>query len=268
MNVNCVVLPGQIIGKVLAINLAALFVYMSLFFLVAKWRKRLDTVDIAWGLGFIMVAWIAAYERTEFHSIVIAVLVSLWGLRLAVHILRRAKLKGEDPRYVELTKKWKGNVWLRAYFSIFLLQGLLIAIVSLPIVTATGLALEGWEWLTIAGAIVWLAGFAIESIADMQLASYLRLSKSKRPKVLKTGLWRFSRHPNYFGEIVQWFGIAVIALQASWGWIGLAGPLLLTILILFVSGIPPIEKRRAKDAAYRSYQKHTSKLILLPPKKS
>jgi steroid 5-alpha reductase family enzyme len=143
---------------------------------------------------------------------------------------------------------------------------LLIGIIGLPIMAATGQVLDGWAWLTYAGAAIWIAGFITETIADRQLGAYIRLSK--RPKVLQTGLWRYSRHPNYFGEVVQWWGIAVIALQASYGWIGLIGPAVLTLLILFVSGIPPIEKRRAKDAAYRTYQKQTSAFIPLPPKKS
>lgn len=248
------------------INAALLLAYMSLWFVAARLRKRLDTVDIAWGLGFVVVAWASALLRHSTRSWVIAVLVSIWGLRLASHIYRRAKTKKEDPRYEDLARKWKGNFWLRAYLSIFLLQGLLIWVVSLPIVMATNHQLRDWSWLTVAGGLVWLTGFVIEAVADRQLAGYLRLPK--KPKVLQKGLWKYSRHPNYFGELTQWWGIGIIALQAHRGWIGLLGPAVLSVLIVFVSGIPPIEKRRAKDPAYRAYQKKTSPLILLPQKKS
>jgi steroid 5-alpha reductase family enzyme len=264
--VNCLPLPSEIVGTLLLLNAGLLFVYMTSWFIAARLRKRLDTVDIAWGLGFVVVAWVSALLRHSTRSWVIAVLVSIWGVRLASHIYRRAKTKQEDPRYEALARKWKGNFWLRAYVSIFLLQGLLILIVSIPIVMATNHQYRDWSWLTIAGGLVWLIGFAIEATADRQLAAYSRLTK--RPKVLQKGLWKYSRHPNYFGELIQWWGIGIIALQTHHGWIGLFGPLVLSILIVFVSGIPPIERRRAKDLAYRAYQKKTSPLILLPQKKS
>lgn len=264
--VTCLPLPAEIVSRILAVNAALLFVYMTFWFIAARLRKRLDTVDIAWGLGFVLVAWSAALQRHSTRSWVIAGLVTIWGVRLATHIYRRSKTKKEDPRYEELARKWKGNFWLRAYGSIFLLQGFLILIVSLPVVMATNHQLHGWAWLTILGAVVWLKGFVIEALADRQLAQYLRVKD--RPKVLQTGLWKYSRHPNYFGELLQWWGVGIIALQARHGWVGLTGPLVLSILIVFVSGIPPIEKRRAKDAAYRAYQKKTSPLILWPQKKT
>jgi steroid 5-alpha reductase family enzyme len=196
---------------------------------------------------------------------VIAVLVTLWGLRLATHIALRARKGKPDPRYQEITKKWKGNYWLRAYYSIFLTQGLLMLIVATPIYFASGLANDSLKFLIYAGGIIWTAGFIIEAVADQQLARFLKLKN--RPKVLKTGLWKYSRHPNYFGELTQWWGIGVIALSAEHGYLGLIGPLFISYLIVFVSGIPPIEKRRQKDAEYKKYQKTTSSLIPLPPKK-
>ena len=137
-------------------------------------------------------------------------------------------------------------------------------IVGLPIFTAAGKPINGLAWLTFVGAAVWLSGFIFEAVSDRQLAEFLRLKN--RPKVLKTGLWRYSRHPKYFGELVQWWAIGIIACQASWGWLGLIGPALISHLIINVSGIPPIERRRIKDPEYKQYQKETSPLIPLPPK--
>lgn len=252
------------IARALWINAVLIFVYMTLWFVAARTKKRLDTVDTAWGLGFVVLAWSIVVQHASVRSVVIALLVSIWGVRLASHIYLRSKKRGDDPRYVELSKKWKGNFWLRAYVSIFLLQGALIWVVSLPIVMAGDRVLDGLSWLTLEGIALWVLGFLCEAFADYQLTLYLR--KSKRPKVLDTGLWRYSRHPNYFGELVQWWAIAVIAMQTSSGLFGLIGPLVLSLLIVFVSGIPPIEKRRAKDAAYRAYQQKTSSLIPWPPK--
>lgn len=237
---------------------------MTLCFMVARSRRRLDTVDTAWGLGFVIVAWSAVLQQPSTRSLVITLLVSVWGVRLSSHIWRRNQGREDDPRYGELSAKWHGNFWLRAYFSIFLLQGALVWLVSLPVVVAVGHQLPGLGWLTIAGGLIWLAGFAVEAIADYQLSAFL--GHEKHPKVLRTGLWRYSRHPNYFGELTQWWGIGLIALQASYGWTGLIGPLCLTILIIFVSGIPPIERRRQKDPEYRAYQRQTSPLIPLPPR--
>lgn len=252
------------IDRTLFVNAALLLVYMSLAFGVARTRRRLDTVDTAWGLGFVLVTWLTYVRQPSSRSLLLALLVTVWGLRLANHIWQRARKRGDDPRYAELTQKWQGNLWRRAYLSIFLLQGALIWVVSLPIVTATGHQLNGLGWLSAAGALVWLLGFTIEATADRQLSTFL--FQKDRPKVLQTGLWHYSRHPNYFGELAQWWGIGVIACQASYGWLGLAGPLTLSWLIIFVSGIPPIEKRRQKDPEYQAYQRRTSALVPLPPR--
>jgi steroid 5-alpha reductase family enzyme len=261
---NCIPLPASIVGRLLVINAALLLVYMTIWFLVAHKRKRIDTVDTAWGLAFVLVAWATVIGRATTQTILIAILVSIWGVRLASHIYRRARRHGEDRRYQELRSKWKGNVWLRAYVSIFLLQGLLVWIVSLSVVMATNRSLSGLWWLSVVGGLVWFGGFIIETMADHQLRVFL--SKKDHPKVLRTGLWRYSRHPNYFGELTQWWGIGIIAAQVKYGWIGLLGPLALSILIIYISGIPPIEKRRAKDPEYRHYQRQTSVLLPWPPR--
>jgi len=260
---NCVPLSFVATGRLLAVSAGLLLAYMTLAWLIAKGRRRLDTVDIAWGLGFLLVAWSVVLQESNRRTLLVAALVSIWGLRLAYHIGRRSlRSPQDDPRYTELSQKWQGNKWLRAYVSIFLLQGALVLLVGLPISLVARRPLNGWSWLVWVGAAVWLIGFVFEAIADRQLARFIR--QADHPKVLSSGLWRYSRHPNYFGELVQWWGIGIIALQASWGWLGLLGPLMLTGLILFVSGIPPIEKRRAKDAEYRRYQRQTSPLLPLP----
>ncbi len=238
---------------------------MSLGFELAYFRRRLDTVDAAWGLGFVLVGLLVELRAPSFRSFVIFVLVSVWGIRLSSHIWRRNQGKLEDdPRYRELAAKWRGNFWQRAYFSIFLMQGALVWVVGLPVVMASNQPLSGLDWLTVIGTLVWLAGFSIETVADRQLRTFL--ARKNHPKILQAGLWRFSRHPNYFGELTQWWGIGLIALQASFGWIGLLGPLTLSYLIIFVSGLPPIERRHRDDPEYQKYKDRTSALIPLPPR--
>ena len=253
------------VGRILLVNLGLLAGFMSLAFLVAKSRNRFDTVDTCWGLGFILAAWSVELQQPSKRSLLVAVLVSVWGFRLASHIYRRSQKKGDDPRYQEIVSKWQGNIWPRAYVSIFLVQAALIWIVSLPIVMISNYEISGLRWLIWLGALGWLAGFAIEVISDRQLRNFLKMKD--RPKVLQTGLWRYSRHPNYAGELKLWWGIGIIGLADSWGWLGLIGPLTISYLIIFVSGIPPIERRRAKEPDYQAYKRRTSPLLLLPPRK-
>ncbi|HEY1063956.1 MAG TPA: DUF1295 domain-containing protein [Candidatus Saccharimonadales bacterium] len=246
----------------LAWNAAALLIYMTIAFVWAYQRKRLDTVDAAWGGGFVVAAWLVAGLELEFRTVLIAVLVDLWAIRLTHHLLNRVISKPkDDERYTEIAQKWnKKYFWPRAYVSVFLLQGLLILLISLPVVTAAGTTLDWAPALAVLGTVVWVKGFVVEAVADKQLRDFMGDKKNKG-KVLQTGLWRRSRHPNYLGEVTQWFGIAIIACGASWGWVGLLGPVGLMLLIRFVSGVPPIEKHKANDAEYRAYMQRTNAIL-------
>jgi len=252
-------------SHLLLVNAGAILVYMTLWFFVAKKRDRLDTVDSAWGSGFVVAAWAVALQEPSGRSVLIAGLITLWSSRLTSHLAKRTLTKSEDPRYVELAKKWQGSKWVRAYFSIFLLQGLLVWVISLPTVFAVSKQAVKPDLVMTLAIVLWAIGFAIESLADRQLANFLSQPKNKG-KTMQSGLWRYSRHPNFFGELTQWWAIGLIALQGDHGWIGLIGPLVLSILIIFVSGIPPIEKRREGNAEYQAYKRRTSSLIPLPPR--
>lgn len=240
-------------------------VYMTAWFLVSRTLKRLDVADTAWGGGFIVIATTCLIARPGWRSAAIWALVMVWGIRLAIHIWRRNAFKGPDKRYEELSAKWpRQNFWRRAYVSIFITQALLIFVVSLPIMIASGanhrLGLTGG--LAIA---MWVFGFLFEAVSDRQLAHFLALPQN-RGKLLMSGLWKYSRHPNYFGELTQWWALALLALGSSASWAAFVGPALLTYLILFVSGVPPVEKRHAQRPGYEGYKKRTSLIIPLPPK--
>ncbi len=238
---------------------------MSLWFIAAKIRSRLDTVDNAWAGGFLAIAIATQVSHSNTISRLILPLVLIWAIRLTSHIASRNAKRPEDPRYVEIAKKWKGNLWLRAYFSIFLLQGVLIWIIALPISLGGRAPVRPHSgWLTI-GVIIWLTGMVIESLADRQLKRYLA-AKPAKSDVLDTGLWHYSRHPNYFGEILLWYGIAIITCAASYGWIGLLGPTVLYLTIRYASGVPPIENKRKNNPAYQAYARRTSVLLPLPPR--
>jgi steroid 5-alpha reductase family enzyme len=251
----------QLISKAMIV----LLVYMSIWFAIAKARKQLNLVDVAWGGGFVLVAWMVAFDQPSARSLLIAILVSFWGLRIVNHLARRVFTQGEDPRYQEISRKWGQAFWARAYLSIFILQGGLILLVGLPVIMATGEQNADLAVLSVLGTALWFAGFTIESLADRQLRKFLA-NPDNKGKVMDQGLWRYSRHPNYFGELTQWWAIGLIALQVQNGWIGLLGPLTLTVLIVFISGIPPIERKKKSDPEYAAYMRRTSPLVLWFPK--
>lgn len=253
--------------RLLAINLLVITVYMSIWFVLSLSKKRLDLVDTAWGGGFIVIAYGCFLHNPSFYTLLTALLVAAWGARLMLHIYRRNRDKDNDPRYEALSAKWAAQTfWLRAYVSIFLLQGVLIVLISLPV---TVLALPGSHHhplLVALGVIVWFAGVSVETAADAQLSRFLR-QRTADQKVMDKGLWGLSRHPNYFGEVLGWWGIGIIAIGAPYSLLAWLGPLTITYLIVYVSGIPPLEKRKKDDPAYQAYAARTSRFIPLPPKK-
>lgn len=249
-----------------------LALYMTTWFLVSQIRKRNDLADIAWGLGFVVVALFGISLNTQRStaSIVPVILTAIWGIRLATHIYLRNKNKSEDFRYAAWRKQWGKWFILRSLLQVFLLQGLLLLLVVQPVLITSALAKEITvsSWF-IAGFIVWFFGFFFEAVGDWQLRVFLKKASSKG-KIMDQGLWKYTRHPNYFGEVTQWWGLWLICcasdVTTSLKLIGAAGPLSITVLILFVSGIPLLEKKYADNKQYQAYAKKTSKFIPLDPK--
>jgi len=254
-------------GFVFALGLALVVgTYMTLWYGLASYAKRLDLVDIAWGLGFVLVAWVSLAIRGNFGTLqlVSASLVTLWGVRLAVHIGRRNLRKPEeDHRYQAMRKKW-GTKTYKAFINVFLLQGLLLCLVSLPMlaIAFSSHTIPAWSYL---GLGIWVAGIVFEALADWQLAKFLQRRPPKSHAIMDHGLWKYSRHPNYFGEIITWWGAALVALSVG-GWWGVFGAVLITVLIVKVSGLPPLEKHYEGNPAYATYRERTSVLIPLPPR--
>lgn len=244
---------------------AALLVYMVAAFAVAYKRKRLDTVDIAWGGAYLVAASLIAGLEPKPATYVVLALVLVWSIRLVNHLASRILGSDhDDPRYSKIAAGWPQKLyWLKAFTNIFLLQGLLAFLVGLPIIFAAGEPLSFAAPVIVIGVIVWLVGFVIETVADHQMKVFKSKPKNKG-KVLQTGLWSRSRHPNYLGEITQWYGIGIVACSAAFGWIGLLGPLLLNMLIRFISGVPPIERRKKDDPSYQQYSKKTWPILPKP----
>ena len=246
---------------------AAVLIYMSLWFIVSLLLKRNDVADVAWGGGFIaaamatLVSWGAAMDR----ALLVVALVVIWGLRLSLHIGLRNRGKGEDARYRKWRDEWGRYVVLRSFFQIFILQGLLLLVISLPVIRAITAPDTPLALIDLLGASVWLVGFLFEAVGDWQLQQYKK-DPANKGKVITTGLWRYSRHPNYFGEVTLWWGVFLIALAVPGGWMTIIGPITITGLILGVSGIPMLEKKYEGNAEFDEYKRRTSAFFPLPPK--
>jgi steroid 5-alpha reductase family enzyme len=243
-------------------------IFFNVLFILALKLRDNSIVDIGWGVGFIfvMIVTLVYSGRLEPRQVLVGVLVLIWGLRLAIRIYRRNRGKGEDFRYKKWREDW-GEHWRRhAYVFVFVGQGAMMLLISIPIMLVNTYAGSALGWLDLLGVLVWLLGFYFESMGDHQLDRFLK-EPSNRGKVLDTGLWRYTRHPNYFGEVMQWWGVYVIALSIPWGWLGVVGPITITVLIVAYSGIPLLEKTMKKNPAYVKYAKRTSVFFPLPPKK-
>ena len=254
-------------GLLLSSALAVL-AYMTLLFIIALARRDNSLADLGWGLGFILVAALSFVREpgpTPRRVLVLA-LVALWGLRLAGHIFLRGRKRGEDFRYAKWRKDWGRWFVPRSYLQVFLLQGALLLVISTPVLIVQHSTRAGLTLLDAAGAAVWITGFVFESVGDAQLRRFKR-DPANRGRIMTTGLWAYSRHPNYFGEATMWWGIFLIGLSVPGGWAGAAGPAVLTFLLLRVSGIPPLEKRYAGDPEFAAYACVTSRFLPRPPRR-
>lgn len=246
-----------------------LLLYVSVLFICSVIFKRNDVADIGWGIGILIVALVSYSEQLTptLTSKILVLLVGVWAVRLSVRIFIRNRKKGEDERYKTWREMWGNMFYVRSFFQVYLLQGALMMLVGYAVIHATvyGLTEIHTLWLLV-GVSVWLFGFLFEVISDYQLDAFLKREENKG-QLMTQGLWKYSRHPNYFGEVVLWWGIWCIVLPLPFGFIAVVSPLTITYLILKVSGIPMVEKHMSHYIEFQSYKERTSAFIPLPPKK-
>lgn len=252
----------------IAYSALAIIFYMTIIFIIALIQKDNSVVDIAWGLGFILVAILTflLHQGFVFRHVLVTILVIIWGTRLAIHIAVRNIGRGEDYRYAQWRRDWGKWFFLRSFFQIFMLQGLFLLIISSSIILVNHSSETGMTFLDIMGAILWLTGFFFEATGDYQLLRFKRIKENKG-KIMTKGLWKYTRHPNYFGETLIWWGIFIIALSVKNGWIAIVSPLLITFLLLKVSGVVMLEKKYRKNRDFEGYAKRTNAFFPWFPKK-
>ncbi len=246
---------------------SVIFIFVTLLFILSLIVGRNDIADIAWGVGVMSVGFTAAsVYGVSGLSFVVLLLATIWGTRLAVRIFLRNVRKSEDVRYKIWRDTWGKWFYPRSYLQVYLLQGFLMLLVGYPLLHAVlygnGTALGP---LAVFGIIVWTMGFVFEVIGDYQLDAYLKLAVKPTP-VMESGLWKYTRHPNYFGEVTMWWGIWLMIAMTPVSYVALIGPLTISFLILKVSGIPMLEKRFEGNADFEAYKKRTSAFFPLPPR--
>lgn len=246
----------------------AVWAYMTAWFLAALVKKNNSLADTAWGPGFILVAGLtlALGRNLAPRRVLVTALVIIWGGRLAAHVFARNRKKGEDFRYAAWRAKWGRWFVLRSYLQVFLLQGLFLLVISGPVALINSTPQTGLGWRDLAGGVLWLLGFVFEAAADAELARF-KHAPGPKGRIMTEGLWRYSRHPNYFGEALMWWGIFVLALGSKGGWTSVASPLLITFLLRFVSGVPMLERKYRGNPEFQAYARKTNAFLPWFPKK-
>ncbi len=244
-------------------GMSAVLVAMLILWMLSLRLRDASIVDGAWGLGFVLSAWIfraLGPEAGPRHWLLLT-LVTIWGVRLSGYILYRNHGRGEDRRYAEMRAHHGRRFWWVSLFTVFGFQSLLIGLISLPLLAVQTNQASALGWTDYVGGFLWLVGFAFEAGGDAQLAKF-KANEENRGKVMDRGFWRYTRHPNYFGDALQWWGFWVIALGSSWGAWTVVSPMVMTLFLVQVSGVALLEKDIAeRRPGYRRYVETTSAFV-------
>lgn len=244
----------------LGISLAIVIGFMFLLWIVYVFKQNMSIMDIGWCTSFILstLVYFALGDGYFWRRLLVLLIVSIWALRLAAYLIQRFHFQ-DDLRYQQLVKSWNPQHIRLKVLALFLLQGFLVIILSLPFALMSRNILPFFSTGEIFGLLIWMGGVLGESIADEQLLHF-KQDPTHAGKVLDKGLWRYSRHPNYFFEWVIWIAYFVMAISSPGGWLAILSPMIMLYFLLAVSGVPMAEQEalQTKGEAYRTYQRHTS----------
>jgi steroid 5-alpha reductase family enzyme len=249
-----------------ALAIAAL---MLATWVVSILLKNASIVDVVWGLGFVVVAWVVRLSESgdAARQNLLVALVTVWGLRLAGYLFWRNHGKGEDFRYRAMRKHWGARFPLVSLVTVFALQGVLMWIVSIGVQLGQVSDSTPLGPLAVVGVVVWLVGLTFEAVGDTQLARF-KADPANEGKVMDRGLWRYTRHPNYFGDACVWWGIGIVAAESGLGAWGLLGSAVMTVLLVRVSGVALLERSLSKrKPEYAEYVRRTSAFVPRPPRR-
>ncbi len=247
---------------------------LVLVIVVATWVASVvltdaSIIDVVWGAGFVAIAVVSALtgDGDGDRSILLVAMVGVWGLRLAGYLWWRNHGRGEDPRYQAMRRRAGDNFAAKSLITVFGLQGLLMWIVSLPVQLAmTPVSPRGLGPLAFLGVALWGVGFFFEVVGDAQLARF-RADPASADRVMDRGLWRYTRHPNYFGDLCVWWGVFLVAAETTDSRYGVVGPIVMSILLMQVSGVPLLERSiRRRRPGYEEYAARTSRFFPRPPR--
>ena len=246
-----------------------ILVYFTLFFIIGTMIKNNSIVDIGWGIGFVIVAWYVYLTDTSTNigQLLMTFFISIWGLRLFYYIAKRNIGKPEDFRYVAFRKAWGKWVIPRSFLQVYLLQGFFLTLISISVILVSRINCIVEPMVLVPGILVWIIGFLFEAIGDYQLTLFLS-NPNNKGKLMTTGLWNYTRHPNYFGEATMWWGIFLLAIASGASFLSIISPLTITLLLLFVSGVPLLEKSMKKKPGFEVYSKRTRIFFPWFPKKN
>ncbi len=252
-----------------AVSFVVLVVLQAGTFAIGRRIGRYNVVDVSWGIGFVLVAAVAAVlgDGDPVRRWLLLLLAGIWGVRLSWHMYRKSKGKGEDPRYVELLDRAGGGTAM-VVRKIFLTQGLAQWFVSLPLQVSavTGPTHGGWTVVLVLGAVLWAVGQFFEAIGDKQLADF-KADPANKGKIMDVGLWAWTRHPNYFGDAAVWWGMWLICASAWPGVVTILSPLVMTYFLVYATGARLLEKSMERRPGYPDYQLRTSYFFPLPPRR-
>jgi steroid 5-alpha reductase family enzyme len=257
-------LPLWPIGVMLAISVVA----MALTWELQRRTRNAGYVDVVWAalMGMAALFYGVVGVGAGLPRLLVALLGGIWGLRLAMHLLSRVLKEPEDGRYRYLREHWNDDQ--RLMFGFFMAQAGFVALFSLPFLVAASNHHMSWTPWMVAAVVVWVGSLGGEWIADRQL-DHFRSRPGNRGKTCREGLWRYSRHPNYFFEWLHWFAYVLLSIGSPWWWLSLAGPLLMGASLVWFTGIPFVEAQslRSRGDDYRRYQQETSMFFPWPPKR-
>ncbi len=244
------------------------FLFVITFFMGKK-NKKHDLLDLAWGAGFVVAALASMILGGKINSTILLLnlLVFLWAVRLMFYIGGRNLGAKEDFRYVKYRENYRGNHFELSFFiRMYLFQFVLNTIIVFPVVFSNLRGLPSFNKIALAGLLVWMVGFVFESLGDYQLKTFKRNPENKG-KLMTTGLWKYTRHPNYFGEATMWWGLYLIAVSGGAHYFLIFGPMTITLLVRFVSGVPLLEKKYKSRPDWEDYKRRTNVFFPLPPRK-